>query len=231
MCRTAQLLAPWSPFVADKLWRELTAGMDEAASVHLSDWPESGRADAELLEQMALARAAVTQGLAARAAAGVKVRQPLAKLEVTSARGLSDELMEIVREEVNVKAVVARLDPAAAEVTAEVDAKITPELRAEGLMREVVRLAQAARKHAGLEVSDRIVLTLATADTELAAAIVEHSATIQAETLAVELRQPGVGESALADVVPARIDGAELRVLVERAPRRAAVQPPASESE
>jgi isoleucyl-tRNA synthetase len=212
LARLAQMIAPWSPFVADKLWRDLMAGTNEAVSVHLSDWPTAGRVDVELLEQMAAARLAVTEGLASRAAAGVKVRQPLALLEVRSARGLSDELLEIVREEVNVKAVVVKADPAAVGVTAAVDAKITPELRAEGLMRDVVRLAQQARKNAGLQVDDRIVLTLQTSDAELAAAIVEHSATIQGETLAVELRQTGAD-----DVVPAKVDGRELFVAVEQA--------------
>jgi isoleucyl-tRNA synthetase len=111
-----------------------------------------------------------------------------------------------------VKAVVVKADPAAVGVTAAVDAKITPELRAEGLMRDVVRLAQQARKNAGLQVDDRIVLTLQTSDAELAAAIVEHSATIQGETLAVELRQTGAD-----DVVPAKVDGRELFVAVEQA--------------
>jgi isoleucyl-tRNA synthetase len=212
MCRLSQALAPWSPFVADKIWRELTAGMDEAKSVHLSDWPVAGRVDADVLEQMALAREVVTQGLASRAMAGVKVRQPLAALEVKSARGLSDEMLEIVREEVNVKAVVVKTDAAAESVVANVDAKITPELRAEGQMRDVIRHIQQARKNAGLEVDDRIALTLRTADADLAAAIVEYSATIQAETLAVELRQTGAD-----DVVPVRVGGRELYVMVEKA--------------
>jgi isoleucyl-tRNA synthetase len=62
---------------------------------------------------------------------------------------------------------------------------ITPELRREGLAREVVRLVQDARKSDGLDVSDRIWLGWRAADPELAAALAEHGALISAEVLAV----------------------------------------------
>jgi isoleucyl-tRNA synthetase len=211
MSRIAQMIAPWAPFVADKLWRDLTAGTAEAASVHLSDWPEAGRVDAELLEQMSAARAAVTEGLAARAAAGVKVRQPLATLELRLARGLSDELAEIIREEVNVKTVVQHVDPAVVGAAADIDAVITPELRREGLMRDMVRHIQSVRKSSGLEVEDRIVLTLQTTSEELRAAIDEYADLIAAETLATEMRDSGA-----TDIIPVKVGGEELYIDVKK---------------
>jgi isoleucyl-tRNA synthetase len=63
---------------------------------------------------------------------------------------------------------------------------ITPELRREGLAREVVRLVQEARKNDGLHVSDRIALRWVTADQELAGALTEHGEMISAEILAVD---------------------------------------------
>ena len=51
LVRLSQLLAPWSPFVADKIYRGLTEGMDLPASVHLTDWPETGKVDQALLDQ------------------------------------------------------------------------------------------------------------------------------------------------------------------------------------
>jgi isoleucyl-tRNA synthetase len=68
------------------------------------------------------------------------------------------------------------------EVT--VDTRLTPQLRAEGMARNVIRLVQQARKDAGLDVADSIDLHLATTDAELAAAIDTHWATIAGEVQA-----------------------------------------------
>jgi isoleucyl-tRNA synthetase len=80
--------------------------------------------------------------------------------------------------------------------TVALDLSITPELRREGLAREVIRLVQDARKADGLEVGDRITLRLAAANPELAAALVEHEQLIASEVLATEFRlgAPGPGE-------------------------------------
>jgi isoleucyl-tRNA synthetase len=221
LARMSQLLAPWSPFVPDKLWRELTAGMDEAESVHLSDWPEAGPVDRRLLEDMAAVREAITDGLAKRAEAKIKVRQPLAAAMVWNAFDPSGsdarEFMALVAEELNVKHVDVKrggdVEPSenrgGAGATVELDTTITPELAAEGLMREVVRQVQAARKAEGLQVDDRIVLTLDTDNEALAAAIQAHADTIKAETLAVELVTTGDRGQ-----VPVKVNGAELFITV-----------------
>jgi isoleucyl-tRNA synthetase len=76
---------------------------------------------------------------------------------------------------------------------------ITPELRREGLAREVVRLVQDARKSDGLDVSDRISLRWITADPELAAALTEHGPLISGEVLAADYgERPGEGAGELA---------------------------------
>ena len=67
------------------------------------------------------------------------------------------------------------------------DTAVTPELAAEGLARDVVRAVQQARRDAGLQVSDRIALTLA-GDAAVRTAIETHAALISSETLTVELR-------------------------------------------
>ncbi|HEY2003927.1 MAG TPA: isoleucine--tRNA ligase [Candidatus Saccharimonadia bacterium] len=203
LCKIAQLLAPWSPFVADKLWRGLTGGMDEAKSVHLSDWPEVGEVDEKLLDDMARAREYITEALAQRGEHKIKVRQPLRKVTIPA---LPKDLMSIVAEEVNVKEVVTGKG-----IKVTLDVVITPELRAEGMMRDVVRHVQNARKQVGLEVNDRIVLTLQTADRELAEAVQAHAETIKAETLAVKLETEGAD-----DQVPVRVNGAELFVGVNK---------------
>jgi isoleucyl-tRNA synthetase len=70
--------------------------------------------------------------------------------------------------------------------TVAIDTTVTPELRREGLAREVIRLIQEARKRDGLDVTDRIALRWSARDAELAAALTEHSALIAGEVLAVE---------------------------------------------
>jgi isoleucyl-tRNA synthetase len=99
----SQLLAPFVPFVADEIYGNLDRAED---SVHLTDFPEPGERDAELEVAMGVAREAVRLGLAARAQAKVKLRQPLrAAVVVADAaeRAAIERLADIVREELNVK--------------------------------------------------------------------------------------------------------------------------------
>jgi isoleucyl-tRNA synthetase len=90
------------------------------------------------------------------------------------------------------------------------DLKLDEELRREGLAREVVHAVQAARKDAGLNVEDRIALSLG-GDDELLAAVREHQGYVTGETLATSLSLDGGGPHA------ATIEGRELRIGVQRA--------------
>jgi isoleucyl-tRNA synthetase len=76
--------------------------------------------------------------------------------------------------------------------TVAIDTTITPELRREGLAREVIRLVQDARKIDGLDVTDRISLRWSADDPDLAAALTEHAGLIAREVLAVDF-QPSAG--------------------------------------
>jgi isoleucyl-tRNA synthetase len=80
--------------------------------------------------------------------------------------------------------------------TVALDLGITPELRREGLAREVIRLVQDARKADGLEVSDRITLHWQATDPELTAALTEHGRLIAGEVLATEFGPRAPGASA-----------------------------------
>ncbi len=97
------LLAPLCPFVADSMWRQLTAAADED-SVHLADWPvaDGARRDIDLEDQMALARRLTSLGRAARGEASVKVRQPLRRALVFLPSGSPEILRDIVADELNV---------------------------------------------------------------------------------------------------------------------------------
>jgi isoleucyl-tRNA synthetase len=102
----ARLLAPLCPFVADRMWRDLT-GADEGDSVHLADWPEvdASALDPALDAGMALARRLSSLGRAARAEAGVKVRQPLARALVYLPPGSPAPPAGVVEDELNVDVV------------------------------------------------------------------------------------------------------------------------------
>jgi isoleucyl-tRNA synthetase len=183
LVRLSQAIAPFVPFMAEELYRKLTDG----ESVHLTNWPEVGHANELVLQRMARTRELIEQGLALRMYKDdeqqqIKVRQPLSKLTY-SGEQLEDFYANIIAEEVNVKLVENAPD---SDIEVLLDKNITPELRREGLSREVIRYVQAARKNAGLNVDDRIVLSL-TADNELANAIEEHKDAIANETLAAEV--------------------------------------------
>lgn len=209
LCRIAQLLAPWSPFVADKLWRELIQGTKEAKSVHLSNWPEQNEVNQAVLDQMALTREAITQGLAVRGEHKIKVRQPLASATIHAPFELAQDLLDVAAEELNVKAV--NVDNAKV-LKVSLDIEITPVLKAEGQMRDIIRHIQQARKNTGFEVEDRIHLVLDTHSTDLKSAIETHAETIMNETLAVDIGFEGVQ-----DGVPVRVDGEELYVELKKA--------------
>jgi isoleucyl-tRNA synthetase len=98
-------------------------------------------------------------------------------------------------------------------VTLALDLEISPALRREGLAREVMRVVQDARKNAGLDVSDRIVLGLDATD-ELADAIETHREEIAGETLAVDVQTaPPAGATHREDAV---IDGMRLTVSIAK---------------
>jgi isoleucyl-tRNA synthetase len=165
----ALLLAPFTPFVTDEIWDNIVRGVrpDAPDSVHLSDWPSYDETliDEDLRGSMAAARRAVALGLQARESSKIKVRQPLARAILSGAGAeLAARHSAIIADELNVKSVEVGEPPAAAThatdggMTTAIDTELTPELRGEGMARELVRAVQNLRKKSGLAVADRIVL-------------------------------------------------------------------------
>lgn len=167
LAEMAKLLAPFMPFLAEEIWGKVKGvgyrvedgGLD---SVHLQEWPEAGKVDMGLLESMKLARDLSSKGLEARMAAKINVRQPLQKLKVKSDKSkVSEAFIDLIKEEVNVKEVVFNQ---AIEKDVELDTNITPELKEEGMVRELIRAIQDLRKEKGLSVSDKAALMIDTND-------------------------------------------------------------------
>ena len=209
LVRICQLLAPWAPFLSDKIYRQL-ASKTMPESVHLTDWPKAGKVDEDLLEAMSKVQEIVTAGLAQRAEAKIKVRQPLQGVLV---RGISlknsIQFHDIVIDELNVKN-IKWTDQGEKKI--ELDTDIPHELRLEGLAREVIRHVQQYRKELGLNVDDRINLGLQTADGELKAAIKAYSDLISAETLAKLLKLEVGGKAK-----PGMVEGRKLEIAIAKA--------------
>lgn len=247
LVRLSYLLAPFTPFLAEELYHNLTGDNE---SIHLKNWLPAGEVNEQVLADMARTRELINNGLSLRMKqdehqASIKVRQPLQRAAYAGTK-LAEYYEQIMAEELNVKKIrwVKNLDEHLAdddvtegvikpESWVEIDKTITPELKREGLMREVIRHVQSARKKAGLQVDDRIVLHLAVgaeptsasqsvapsqaqpasdAAAQLRQALVEHADTIASETLAT-MKQPG---DALYQTT-ATVDGAELQVSLAKA--------------
>jgi isoleucyl-tRNA synthetase len=110
---TARVVAPILPFVAESMYLNLVEAADPAApdSVHLTRWPTAelaGSRNERLESAMATARRAVELARTLRGQAGLKIRQPLARMWLALPGGdliERDELLELIADEVNVKAV------------------------------------------------------------------------------------------------------------------------------
>jgi isoleucyl-tRNA synthetase len=108
--KIARLLAPIAPFFPDQLWSWLKPG---AGTVHLADFPTSrpDRRDVQLERDMEAVLDVVALGRRARNAAGVNLRQPLARIFVKGSDARADEVLRgrcnrLVADELNVHEVV-----------------------------------------------------------------------------------------------------------------------------
>ncbi|MBU1327238.1 isoleucine--tRNA ligase [Patescibacteria group bacterium] len=149
----SRIFAPIIPFVTDYMYRNLTNG----ESVHLTDWPKTDPewADEALEEKMQLVREIVEHAHAKRKDAGIKVRQPLPLLTVNSSRELSDSLIQVIADEVNVKKVNVRKGR---ELTVVLDTAISTELKQEGTARDLIREIQVLRRAKKCRIDEHIAL-------------------------------------------------------------------------
>ena len=218
LVRLSYMLAPFTPFLAEELYHNLTGDNE---SIHLKDWLPAGEIDSSMLRDMNALRTAVNDGLSKRASEGIKVRQPLASVKLinTISQDTSAEvaqfLIDIAKDELNVKSVeiVTDSESQSAQPSVVYDLTITPELKREGLMREIVRHVQSARKQAGLQIDDRIVLSISSDDSEISQAVNAFADVIKSETLAVELNSV-INESEKYD---AKIEGKLVEISLKKA--------------
>ena len=153
----AKVAAPFIPFFAEYLFLRVRSESD-AESEHLERWPtyRVTSASTRLLADMAEVRRLVTLSLEQRSKANIKVRQPLALLSIKKNQFRTD-LLDLIKDEVNVKSVVLDL---ALENEVVLDTSVTDELKREGVARDVIRAIQDLRKKEGLTVGDKVSLLL-----------------------------------------------------------------------
>jgi isoleucyl-tRNA synthetase len=201
-----KLMAPFTPFVAEEMYQNLVLSVDGEApeSVHLAEWPLSDPSlvDQTLMDETRVVMRVVSLGRAARSKAGIKVRQPLARVVVKArsaaeGRGLA-RLEPQVLDELNVKALEFSDGDAAlvgltlaedeAGYAVGLDTAVTPELADEGLARELVHRIQSARKTAGFDIADHITACLSGPEW-LARVLARHGDYVRQETLSDELAE------------------------------------------
>ena len=166
--KTAILLAPFTPFLSEWLYQNLSdkrpldfargrQATSDKESVHLEKYPKAVKTKKlEVMKVMDKARELVALGLAERARAGIRVRQPLNALYISPADyNLVADVVYVIAEELNVKKVLA--ERKVAQDTVSLDTELTAELKEEGLVRELTRQINEMRKEAGLTPNDKII--------------------------------------------------------------------------
>src|SRR5258706_68314 len=157
----SQLAAPIMPFISDEMYTNLTG----EESVHLSNWPtkiQDSRfkiQDEKLIEEMQLVRKIVEIGLSKRKELGIKVRQPLNKFSIYNLQfSISNEVSQLIKDELNVKNI--DFVKGEGELSGELDTVITPELKAEGEARDIIRMIQEERKKLGTSLLEKVAVVL-----------------------------------------------------------------------
>lgn len=207
----SQLLAPFVPFIAEELYQNLFRSVNPQAreSVHLTDFPvaDEAKINDKLNSDVGLAMKISSLGRAARAKAGIKVRQPLGKavvgVETEEEKKALENLATEVMEEINVKQLVVLCEAKGREESPSnmpdysvandarywvaISTKLPPELIAEGVSRELVRHLQNMRRNAKFDITDHIITYYQTKEPLIKQVINAFADYIKQETLSQEL--------------------------------------------
>ncbi|MEA3272069.1 MAG: isoleucine--tRNA ligase [Patescibacteria group bacterium] len=160
---TSKLIAPFAPFMADSIYQGVKG---EKESVHLEDWISAGKIDEKILKEMKVVRDVCEAGHAERERAGIKVRQPLAKITINNQQSIiSNQLLDLIKDELNIKEV--DIKKGKGKLKAVLDTKITDNLKREGYLREIIRMVNSLRKQAGFTIADRATLSWKSDNSEI----------------------------------------------------------------
>jgi len=149
----SKLCAPFLPFISEIVYQEI----GKKNSVHLENFPEPKEKliNKKLEEKMISVRKIVSLGLQKRKEAKIKVRQPLREFKIENLDFTpEEEILELLKEELNVKEI--KIKKGKGEINVSFDFKITPALKDEGILREIIRILQDMRKEGRLKKEDKI---------------------------------------------------------------------------
>lgn len=191
----SKVMAPFMPFLAEDIYQIVKPTYMEQ-SVHLTMWPTYKKPNADLIVRMHEVRKLVTLGLEARTKAKINVRQPLLTLNVAENDVVKklipqDDLVALIRDEVNVKEV--KISESLTEGVS-LDLTITKELKEEGIVREFMRAVQDLRKEIGLNVGEPAVLSYEAPD-ELAGILIGQSPAIMKATQLTKMSAAHVSQN------------------------------------
>ena len=213
----SKVMAPFTPFIAEKIYQEMGG---EKESVHLEEWVQydEKKFNQKVLDNMEVVRKIVEMGLALRAEAGIKVKQPLAKLIINNEQ-LTDEFKNIIGEELNIKEILSDNNiKEDKEVMIKEDGgvkialhtQITDALKAEGLSRELIRAINLKRKEINLFVGDVATVEYQTSDALLKEVMINFADEIKRSTVSEDIKEGKV------QVEEIEVDGRKIALSVHK---------------
>lgn len=154
------LMAPFFPFFAESVYKKLKIEeVTNEKSVHYLEIPKQKDLDEDelsILSNMKLVREVVEKGHSERKEKAIAVKMPLLSIKVTSdSESPSSEFLELIKDELNVKAVVWEKGK---DLEIKLDTTITPELEEEAKTRELIRSIQEERKNMGIALDATVVV-------------------------------------------------------------------------
>jgi len=203
-----KLLAPIVPFITEEMYQNLKTDADPE-SIHLCNFPKPDNTyiNENLTANMTVVRRICALGQAARVDAGMKVRQPLAELEIKGVT-LEENLRDLIKEELNIKKVVQVEKITTAKgwnvqkdnnTMVSLNTNLTDDLKQEGRLREIIRKIQQSRKENGLQMGELVQITVGTSSNNVKKTIDsnkdELKTTVSASTLEIADPEPEPGKS------------------------------------
>jgi isoleucyl-tRNA synthetase len=182
LVETLKLLAPYAPFITEGIYKELVSKeMGSPDSIHLTDHPIHDQKFidqySQYKDEMAILRRITEMGHELRTANGLKVRQPLRKMEIATTNPklavVPDWMRLLLQKELNILEVLEARNIIDAPgvlvstdtnhgITVGIDSNLDEELLEKGLLRELIRSIQAARKTNGFKQGETVTIELVT---------------------------------------------------------------------